>query len=612
MKGPRPKSRRTPLSAKGPKSRKLAAKAKAKSPRPAKAAAKAKKPAPRPARPTGPRPGRLHVVRDASPGLAPADLLRAVMTFSREVSAESQERELYELLHRTLRQLLPGRLVAVRIIDPRSLEVQEILSGGQLDDRARDWPPMIPRSALDHPNVRRNMPPELNAADGSERSIELVDSPTLLFKSAVEGFVVALIAGGELTGEVHVEYRTRGNQAAEDKDLVIPLANHVAVVAHTRRLLRETAYLQNYLEQLIDQANALIMATDPEGRVTVWNRAMHRVTGFSRGDVLGKPLLAWLSPLGAPDIGRVCKQVAASGVPATREVRLPTVGGAVLRAAFNVVAVRGQDGKPAAVLGIGQDVTALRQLQSQVIHAEKLATLGQIAAGVAHEINNPLTSVQVCAGTLSRKVDLAMEGKAPNTFDAADRDRLRKIEEGAERIRRFARELVSYARPSGGEVEEIAINELLEQALSFCEHVLDAAKARLERDYAANLPLVQAVRDQLLQVVINLITNAADALDPSGGSIRVRTWAAGEAIVGFAVSDSGSGIKDEDRSKIFDPFFTTKPAGRGTGLGLSVVRNIIYSHGGQISFQTRPGNGTTFLVTLPLTPLGHAEAKGAL
>jgi two-component system NtrC family sensor kinase len=496
----------------------------------------------------------------------------------------------------------------------------------RLDEDARTWPAMIPRSALDHPNVRRNMPESLAAADGSDRTIALVDTPPLLFKNASHGFFVALVAGGELTGEVHINYRARrpgdrgpgsaGSPSSpgsiEDKDLVIPLANHVAVVAHTRRLLRETAYLQSYLEQLIDQANALILATDPEGKVTVWNRAMQRVTGFARGEVLGKPLLAWLTPLGAPDVGRVCKQVAASGSPATREVRLPTVGGAVLRAAFNVVAVRGQDGKPAAVLGIGQDVTALRQLQSQVIHAEKLATLGQIAAGVAHEINNPLTSVQVCAGTLSRKIALAFEGKAPNTFDAADRDRLRKIEDGAERIRRFARELVSYARPSGGEVEEIAINELLEQGLSFCEHVLDSARARVERDYAPSLPRVQAVRDQILQVVINLVSNAADALDPSGGTIRIRSWAAGEAMVGFAVSDSGAGIKDEDRSKIFDPFFTTKPAGKGTGLGLSVVRNIIYSHGGQISFQTRPGSGTTFLVTLPLTPLGHAEGKGAL
>jgi two-component system NtrC family sensor kinase len=548
----------------------------------------------------------------SSPEMAPGDLLRAVMTFSREVSAESQEGELLDLLYRTLCQLLPGRMIAVRRVDPRSLTVVDVLASDRLDDRARSWPAMIPRGALDHPNVRRNMPASLEAADGSGRTIAMVDTPPLLFKNASHGFFVALVAGGELTGEVHVNYTARGNAGVEDKDLVIPLANHVAVVAHTRRLLRETAYLQSYLEQLIDQANALILATDPDGNVTVWNRAMQRVTGFSRGDVLGKPLLAWLTPLGAPDVGRVCKQVAASGAPATREVRLPTVGGAVLRAAFNVVAVRGQDGKPAAVLGIGQDVTALRQLQSQVIHAEKLATLGQIAAGVAHEINNPLTSVQVCAGTLSRKIALAFEGKAPNTFDAADRDRLKKIEEGAERIRRFARELVSYARPSGGEVEEIAINELLEQGLSFCEHVLDAARARVERDYAANLPRVQAVRDQILQVVINLVSNAADALDPEGGTIRIRSWAAGEAMVGFAVSDGGAGIKDEDRSKIFDPFFTTKPAGKGTGLGLSVVRNIIYSHGGQISFQTRPGSGTTFLVTLPVTPLGHAEGKGAL
>ncbi len=538
------------------------------------------------------------------------DVLRAVMTFSREVTAETQERELFEVLYRTLRQLLPNRFIAIRVVDPRSLEVSQVLSEKGLIAGARTLPPMIPRSALDHPNVRGNMPEGLRAKDGSTRTIELVDKPPLLFEGASEGFLVALLAGGELTGEVHVNYAEPPDPAMDDKDLVIPLANHVAFVAHTRRLLRETVYLQDYLEQLIEQANALIIATDPEGQVTVWNRAMNRVTGFSRADVLGKPLLPWLTQLGAPDVGRVLKQVAASGTPATREVRLPTVGGAMLRAAFNVVAVRGQGGSPAAVLGIGQDVTALRQLQSQVIHAEKLATLGQIAAGVAHEINNPLTSVQVCAATVARKAALALEGKGPSTIDATDLDRLRKIEDGAERIRRFARDLVSYARPSGSEVEEMAINEVLDQSLSFCEHVLESSNAKLERDYAEGLPRVQAVRDQILQVAINLVTNAAHAVEPRGGTVRVRTWAAGGATVGFAISDSGVGIRDEDRSKIFEPFFTTKAAGKGTGLGLSVVRNIIYSHGGQISFQSRPGSGTTFLVTLPVTPLGPPEHKG--
>jgi signal transduction histidine kinase len=107
------------------------------------------------------------------------------------------------------------------------------------------------------------------------------------------------------------------------------------------------------------------------------------------------------------------------------------------------------------------------------------------------------------------------------------------------------------------------------------------------------------------------VTNAAHALGDRGGQIRVRTWASGEAAVSLAVSDSGAGIRDEDRPHIFEPFFSTKPAGRGTGLGLSVVRNIIYAHGGQISFQTRPGSGTTVLVTLPINHLVSPRAEGA-
>ena len=141
---------------------------------------------------------------------------------------------------------------------------------------------MIPRSALDHPNVRRNMPESLRARTAPARAIELVDTPPLLFEGAVDG----LLGGAgrrrraDRRGARQLPRRT-STPAGDDKDLVIPLANHVAVVVHTRRLLRETVYLQDYLEQLIEQANALIIATDLEGRVTVWNRAMNRVTGFS-------------------------------------------------------------------------------------------------------------------------------------------------------------------------------------------------------------------------------------------------------------------------------------------------------------------------------------------
>jgi PAS domain S-box-containing protein len=369
---------------------------------------------------------------------------------------------------------------------------------------------------------------------------------------------------------------------------------------------RPAARLRDYLEQIVDQANVLVIATDLAGRVVVWNRAMVRLTGFPRETVAGRELFAWLSEAGMPELARRMKQVAAGEDLSNCEVRLPSVSGTVARATFNVAAVRAEGGRASAVLAVGQDVTALRMLQNQVIHAEKLATVGQIAAGVAHEINNPLTSIQACVEAVLHKASMATQGLVPNQIDPVDLERLKRVQDGVERIRRFTHDLVGYARPSRVEIERLDFNEVVEHALSFCEHIFAEAKATLDRDLAPNLPPVRAVRDQLMQVVTNLVTNAAQALGQKGGTIRVRTFHEGEAAVGLAVTDTGGGIRDEHRVSIFDPFFTTKPAGSGTGLGLSVVRNIVYAHGGQITFQSKLGSGTTFVVTMPVShPQSH-------
>jgi signal transduction histidine kinase len=270
-------------------------------------------------------------------------------------------------------------------------------------------------------------------------------------------------------------------------------------------------------------------------------------------------------------------------------------------AAFNVMPVRGKKGSATFVMAVGHDLTALRGLQSQVLHAEKLATVGQIAAGVAHEINNPLTSVQVCVEAVLRKGSLALQGRVANAFDPHDLERLKKIQEGAERIRKFTRDLTTYARPSGREVEPVDFSEVVEHALSFCEPVLFAAKATLVRELAADLPKIWVVRDNIMQVVTNLVSNAAQSLAEAGGTVTVRTFRAREPWLGLSVSDNGEGIREQDRARVFEPFFTTKPAGRGTGLGLPVVKNIVLAHGGQIGFEPNPAGGTTFEVLLPLT-----------
>ena len=378
--------------------------------------------------------------------------------------------------------------------------------------------------------------------------------------------------------------------------------NSRKVSSHAKRKpsLAARRSLGRGLAQMMNETDVLIAMTDLEGHVVAWNRALADLTGHSEADGLGHRLADWLTGSGVRDLADIMAEVARAREPLHCEVRLPSASGGIAAAAFSVIPVRGPGDLAVAVLAAGHDLTALRALQSQVLHAEKLATVGQVAAGVAHEINNPLTSIQMCVEAVLRKSVLATEGRVPNLIDPIDIERLRKIQDGAERIHKFSRDLTTYARPSGRDIEEVNLNEVVDHALSFCEPVLYETKATLVRELAPDLPPVQVVRDHMMQVVTNLVRNAAQALGEAGGTVTVRTYRTGRASVGLAVSDDGEGIREEDRPRVFEPFFTTKAAGRGTGLGLTVVRNIVLAHGGDVSFQSTPGSGTTFVVSLAL------------
>jgi signal transduction histidine kinase len=228
-----------------------------------------------------------------------------------------------------------------------------------------------------------------------------------------------------------------------------------------------------------------------------------------------------------------------------------------------------------------------------VIQAEKLATLGQLAAGVVHELNNPLTSISVYGDYLVRRLD--------RVGDKADVEKATKVVEGAARIQKLTRDLMSYARPSG-EPEWVNVNEVVRQALTFCEHVVKRAEANVELKLADELPKVHAIRAQLHQVLINLITNACHAQTAPGGHVALTTTLVeGGRAVRVSVADDGVGITALDRDRVFEPFFTTKKDGKGTGLGLSIVKNIVEGHGGTVTFEGGlNGAATTFVITLPL------------
>ncbi len=238
----------------------------------------------------------------------------------------------------------------------------------------------------------------------------------------------------------------------------------------------------------------------------------------------------------------------------------------------------------------------LRELQARIVQSEKLASIGQIAAKVVHELNNPLTAIVAYADFLTKKLERQHN-------DPADVERLRRIGEAAERILRFSRDLTTYARPNDDMADDLPVGEVVERAVVFCDHIAGALKVRVVVEVDPSTPRVRARRGQLTQVFVNLITNACHAIQDAArsedGEVRILIGPREKGGAQVTVGDNGGGISPQNLVRIFDPFFTTKPEGRGTGLGLSIVCSIVEEHGGRVWARSVVGQGTQFIVELP-------------
>ena len=250
-----------------------------------------------------------------------------------------------------------------------------------------------------------------------------------------------------------------------------------------------------------------------------------------------------------------------------------------------------QTGDPGAVASVVcsyRDVTEERDLQNRLIQSEKMAAVGTLAGGVAHEINNPMGGILAFAQLLMRDKSL----------DEGVLTYVREIEESAQRCRKIVQGLLEFSRSAPtDEQTDVDINSVVEKALFLVEHTVGKHKAEIRRGLSVGLPKIRANANQLQQVVVNLITNACGAIEGTGG-VNVRTGE-GPAEIWIEVEDDGVGISEADSDKVFVPFFTTKPQGEGTGLGLAVSLGIIESHGGTLTFESAPGKGTVFRVSLP-------------
>jgi two-component system, NtrC family, sensor kinase len=384
---------------------------------------------------------------------------------------------------------------------------------------------------------------------------------------------------------------------SEDVELLETLAGYIAIAIQNARLyasleqkVTEYERLKDFNENIVESINVGVLAVDLQDRIESWNSQMEVMYAKPRWQVVGRSLSEVLP---APFVEEFYRVRQNPGIHNLYKFRLATPTGEwrivnvaiapLVTRKFNVV----------GRLVIMDDITERIELEVQLTQADKLSSIGLLAAGVAHEVNTPLAVISSYTQMLAKQLQT----------DPQKAGLLDKITKQTFRASEIVNNLLNFSRTTGTEFAEISLNKVIADTLALLEHQFKVAHVQVRTDLHANLPPIQGSAGRLQQVFLNLFLNAKDAMASNGGVLNIATHN-GE-FVSVSVSDTGSGIAQENIHRIYDPFFTTKttPAegqNRGTGLGLSVSYGIIQEHAGHIRVESRPGEGTTFTLDFPM------------
>ncbi len=394
--------------------------------------------------------------------------------------------------------------------------------------------------------------------------------------------------------------------SSDDVELLITLAGYVSIAVENARLYRslerkveEYERLKEFSENIVESINVGILAADLDDRVESWNTQIERLTGIARDAAVGRRL-GELFPQdlcekfdlirGDTSVRNIYKFVlkpSANGHGSEQRIT-HTLNVAI-------APLVSKDLQQIGRLIIFDDITDRDELERRLVQADKLSSIGLLAAGVAHEVNTPLAVISTYAQMLAKQI----------SGDDQKSKLLDKIAKQTFRASEIVNSLLSFSRTSPTEFVEVDVNRVIQETLNLIEHQLEKSNIKVELDLEQALGGVKGNSGKLQQVFLNLFLNARDAME-SGGTLAVRTRCE-EGFARIDVVDSGQGIPPEHMARIYDPFFTTKGAKKGTGLGLSVTYGIVREHGGTIEVDSRPGAGARFHVELPLArKLVHA------
>lgn len=347
---------------------------------------------------------------------------------------------------------------------------------------------------------------------------------------------------------------------------------------------------EQFFENILNDAADAIVLLNEHDRITMWNKAAELVFGYREEDVVGKPMSIIFpdTTQARAELAEMDEAIREYGFLRRDRIQAVARDGHPVLAAITRTRLRNQNEDYIGSSVILRDVSQQEQLRQQVFQSEKLSAVGTLAAGIAHEVGTPLTSISSLTQIMQIK-----------TNDPEFKEKLVVIQQSIERISRTVRTLVDFSRPAAEKIEPLYLNSVIEHVLRIIKYDKRLKHQKIITSFEPNIGIIRASFDQVLQVMINICLNAADAMEgEKDGVLEVKTWNNGEYVCA-TIKDNGPGIPQNKQRLIFDPFFTTKTNGRGTGLGLWVSYNIIKSFSGHIKVQSTPGHGAAFTIMLP-------------
>jgi hypothetical protein len=546
------------------------------------------------------------------------DYRRTLVEFARELSSETDLDAMLASVGERLRQTLSIKHMAFFLAEEGAggpdFRLRQSMGGNprlaaagreELDLSFLNW--KLPEPYLFFQRTRHQLDAVSRAWPASVRSAIADLDLTYYLPCTVRGRTIAYMgvsrtADGDYLSSVDVE-------------LLLTLAGYVAIAIENASLYRslqrkveEYERLKEFSENIVESINVGILAADLDDRVESWNTQIERLSGIPRDHAVGRTLTE-LFPVelaaefdrvrGQTGIHHIYKFVLRPAAAAASDGNGNGHGGpAGLRETTLNIAIAPLVSKDQEQIGrliIFDDITDRAELEQRLVQADKLSSIGLLAAGVAHEVNTPLAVISTYAQMLAKQV----------SDDSQKSMILDKIAKQTFRASEIVNSLLNFSRTSTTSLGDVSLNRVIQETLSLLEHQLQKSGIQVKTNLDAGLPPVHGNAGQLQQVFLNLFLNARDAMS-AGGTLEVRTWAEGSGARA-EVADTGHGIAPEHLHRIYDPFFTTKAVRKGTGLGLSVTYGIIQEHGGSIEVFNRPGGGASFRIELPLAVPGPAR-----